>query len=261
MSDGEILIDLLQKKAPLAALVAPSFIVQYDYPRFVTKLRSAGFAKVLEVASGAKKTNEAVITLLKANPQGRYITSPCASFVRFIRTRYPQFEKYLAYQADSPMVATAKIAHEQYPDHKLVFIGPCVVKKKEASEDHPDLDMLVVTYRELEAVFARLGIVEPSQDSVDHFDQEEKSTRIYPYDGGLTETSGIRALLKDEEIRIVSGYKNCENILKEFETNTTIRFVDILFCEGGCINGPGIVSTLSLKQRKERVDQFNTVSS
>lgn len=256
MTDVETLLDLLGKKTKLAALVAPSFAVMYDYPDMVTKLRVLGFDKVIEVAAGAKKTNEAVMDLLKANPTGRYITSPCASFVRFIRTRFPQYEQYLAYQADSPMIATAKLAHAAYPEHKLVFIGPCIVKKKEASEDHPEQDILVITYRELEQVYQKCNIVDPPKNPNDHWDMGEKGTRIYPYDGGLTETSGIRSILKDEEIRIVSSYKECEAVLKEFDANKTIRFVDILFCEGGCINGPGIASTLSLSDRKKRIDAY-----
>jgi iron only hydrogenase large subunit-like protein len=256
MTDAETLVDLIQKKEKLVAMVAPSFIVMYEFPDIVTRLRSMGFQHVVEVAAGAQKTNEAVMDLLKANPTGRYITSPCASFVRFIRTRYPHFEKYLAYQADSPMIATAKLAHKTYPDHKLVFIGPCMVKKKEASEDHPDQNILVVTYRELEQVFQKLGLAEPAKNQNDTWDMGETHTRIYPYDGGLTETSGIRSMLKDDEIRIASGYKNCEAALKEFETNTKIRFVDILFCEGGCINGPGIASNLTLAERKKKVDDY-----
>ena len=257
MTDVEQLVSLIRQKEKLVAMVAPSFIVMYEYPDLVTKLRTAGFTYVIEVAAGAKKTNEAVMQLFKENPQGRYITSPCASFVRFIRTRYPQFEKYLAYQADSPMIATAKMAHERYLGYKLVFIGPCIVKKKEASEDRPEQDILVVTYRELEQVFTQLQVADPPHDAVDRFDLSELPTRIYPYDGGLTETSGIRSILREEEIRIVSGYKNCEAVLKEFEANPTIRFVDILFCEGGCINGPGIISTLSLADRKKRVNAFS----
>lgn len=256
MTDVDTLIELLGKKEKLVAMVAPSFAVMYNYPEMVTKLRTLGFDKVIEVATGAKKTNEAVVELLKANPTGRYITSPCASFVRFIRTRFPQYEKYLAYQADSPMIATAKLAHTTYPSHKVVFIGPCIVKKKEASEDHPEQSILVITYRELEQVYQKLNVITPPNNPNDHWDMEEKGTRIYPYDGGLTETSGIRDILKNEEIRIVSSYKECEAVLKEFDVDTKIRFVDILFCEGGCINGPGIASTLSLTDRKKRVDTY-----
>lgn len=261
MTDIEELKILLEKKEHLVAMVAPSFPLMYSRPEIITKLKALGFEKVIEVSAGAKRTNEQVAHLLKTNPEGRYITSPCASFVRYIRTKHPEMLKYLAFQADSPMVATAKMVHEKYPDYRPVFVGPCIVKKLEASEDYPELNMVVVTYKELNALLTEknLGAVPFPDDTP--FDIEEKTTRIYPYDGGLTDSGGIRSILKDEEIRVVSGYKNCEATLKEFMENPTIRFVDILFCEGGCINGPGVQSTLTLDERKKKIQEYAEYAS
>ena len=257
--DAQILVDLLKQKQQLAAMVAPSFAIMYKESELITKLKALGFTYVLEVAAGAKRTNEAVVKALREDPKARFITSPCPSFVRFVRTKYPQYEKYLAEQVDSPMIATARIAQEKYPGFRPVFIGPCNVKKLESSQDYPELNILVVTYKELEEVFAAVQIPSlPADQSA--FDVSEVSTKIYPYDGGLTDSSGVRDILSDEEIRVVSGWKACEEALKEFETNPNIRLVDILFCEGGCINGPGVVSTLSLDDRKKKIQEYYTMS-
>jgi len=256
MTDGEQLKTLLERKEHLAAMVAPSFPLMYGYPEIVTKLKALGFEHVVEVTAGAKKTNEAVLKLLKENPTSRFITSPCASFVRYVRTKHPELLKYLAFQADSPMIATAKIVKETYPNYKPVFIGPCIVKKLEAKEDYPELNILVLTYKELNQILSERGLSTLSTNPNDVFDITDGPTRIYPFDGGLTESSGIRSILKDDEIRIISGYKNCEAILKEFVENEKIRFVDILFCEGGCINGPGVASTLSLEDRKKKILEY-----
>ena len=256
MTDSEHLKTLLEKKEHLVAMVAPSFPIMYGYPEIVTKLKALGFEHVVEVTAGAKKTNEAVAKLLKENPTSRFITSPCASFVRYVRAKHPEMIKYLAFQADSPMVATAKIVHETYPDYKPVFIGPCIVKKLEASEDYPELNMLVITYKELNQILEEKGLLYVATNTLDRFDISEGPTRIYPFDGGLTDSSGIRSILKEEEIRIISGYKNCEAVLKEFEENKSIRFVDVLFCEGGCISGPGIISHLSVPERKQKVLEY-----
>jgi len=256
MNDLEELKLLLEKKEHLVAMVAPSFPIMYSQSEIISKLRALGFEKVVEVTAGAKNTNAAVAKLFKENPQGRYITSPCASFVRYVRTKHPEMLSYLAFQADSPMVATAKIVHERFPNFRPIFVGPCIVKKLEASEDYPELSMLVITYKELESLLREKNIQTTSSAEEAQFDIEEKGTRIYPFDGGLTDSSGIRNILKDEEIRIVSGYKNCEAILKEFMENKTIRLVDILFCEGGCINGPGVLSPLTVPERKEKVQEY-----
>ncbi len=258
-ADAQTLVTLLKEKKQLAAMVAPSFPIMYQEKDLVAKLKAIGFTYVLEVAAGAKRTNEAVVKALHDDPTARFITSPCPSFVRFVRTKYPQYEKYLAEQVDSPMIATARIVQERYPGFQPVFIGPCNVKKLESSQDYPELNILVVTYKELEEVFTEIqaGQGDPAQSV---FDVSEISTRIYPYDGGLTDSSGVRDILSDEEIRIVSGWKACEEALKEFESNPKIRLVDILFCEGGCINGPGVVSTLSIEDRKKKVKEYYTMS-
>lgn len=253
MNEKPQLIELIQNKAKMVAMLAPSFPIVYDYPQIIGKLRALGFEYITEVTIGAKKTNEQVAELLKANPQGRYITSPCPSFVRLVRKRYPHLVPFLAFQADSPMIANARIVKEKYPGYRPVFIGPCLQKKLESSEDYPYLEILVVTYKELDEIFQQFNIVDKPEYANDAFDMAEKTTRIYPTDGGLTDTSGARSLLKDEEIRVVSGWKNFESALAEFESNKTIRLLDVLFCEGGCIHGPGIVSTLSVEERKNKV--------
>lgn len=256
MNDLQELKTLLERGEKLVAMVAPSFPLMYEPAEIITKLKALGFAHVVEVTAGAKKTNEAVAKLLQENPTSRFITSPCASFVRFVRTKHPQYLKYLAFAADSPMVMTAKLVGEKYPDHRAVFVGPCIVKKLEASEDHPELHLLVITYKELNQLLSEKNLLTISIDQQASFDMDEGSTRIYPFDGGLTDSSGIRSFLKDEEIRIVSGYKNCEAVLSEFENNTKIRFVDILFCNGGCISGPGVDSPLSVEERKKKIQDY-----
>ncbi|HBU10205.1 MAG TPA: hypothetical protein DEB30_05445 [Candidatus Peribacter riflensis] len=256
MNDIERCIALLKNKAPLVALLAPSFPVVYTYPLIVARLKKLGFAAVLEVSAGAVKTNEQVIALLKKNPHARYIASPCAGFVRLVRKSHPQLLPYLALAADSPMVATARIAKEKYPNCQPVFIGPCFAKKMEASEDYPDLNILVLTYKELDAVLEHFKIGEDADTANAAFDVAAAATRIYPMDGGLTITSGLKGILKEEEIRIISGYKQIPAVLEEFERDPTIRFVDVLFCEGGCIAGPGIISTLSLDERKKRITDY-----
>lgn len=252
MNDVEQLIQLLKDKKYCIAILAPSFPVVYSYPDIVKRLRLLGFTEVLEVAVGAEITNAQVIMALKNNKKSRFITSPCASAVRLVRKKYPHLEKYLAYKVDSPMVATTKIAHHTWPDAKVVFIGPCIVKKLEASEDHPDLDILVLTYKELNEV---MNAIHPDTTKLveNLFDLENSNTRLYPISGGLAQSSGVKEILSEDEVQVISGWKNCAEALDNFEKNTSVRLLDILFCDGGCISGPGIESTLSIDERRNRV--------
>lgn len=257
MNESAKLIELINNKTKLVALLAPSFLIVYDYPNIITKLKKLGFSYVVEVSAGAKKTNEELSTLLKNNPTTRYITSPCPTVVRMIRKQMPEYAKYFTHDVDSPMVATAKIAKEKYPEYQPVFIGPCIVKKLEATEDVPELNILVVTYAEINQVFTHFNISDEVNPN-DKFDISEPGmTRIYPVDGGLSHSSGLEKDFSKEELKIVSSWKNCIQAVKDFDANPNIRLLDILFCDGGCINGPGIVSSLNIEERKKKVLDFS----
>ena len=256
MNEPETLIDLLERKQPVVAMVAPSFPIVYKYPSIAGKLKRLGFSHVVEVSAGATDTNAAAVKILTEDPKARIITSPCASFVRMIRTKHPHLVKYLGFAADSPMVATARIVREKYPGCRPIFIGPCNAKKLEASEDYPELEIISVSYKQMEAVFEHFKIQDDPTDEQAKFDIEEANTRLYPISGGLAQSSLVKDLLADDEIEVVSGWKNCEGALQRFQENDRIRLLDILFCEGGCINGPGIDSPLNIDQRREKIVEF-----
>ncbi|NCO12604.1 MAG: hypothetical protein COZ34_04830 [Candidatus Pacebacteria bacterium CG_4_10_14_3_um_filter_34_15] len=256
ISEPEILIELLEKEQPVVAMLAPSFPIVYQYPNIAGKLKRLGFAYVVEVSAGAKNTNSAAVEILTKDPKARIITSPCASFVRMIRTKHPHLIKYLGFAANSPMVATARIVKEKYPGHRAIFIGPCNAKKLEANEDYPELEIVSVTYKQMKDVFAHFQIKDEPSDKNAKFDIEETNTRLYPISGGLAQSSLVKDLLADDEVEVVSGWQNCEEALKRFETNDRIRLLDILFCDGGCINGPGIESPLNTDQRREKIIDF-----
>lgn len=255
MNEIDTLTQALKDKKKLVAMLAPSFPIVFSYPAIISMLKKLGFSYVVEVSVGAKKTNEELLELLKNNPDKRYITSPCPTIVRMIRQQMPQYEKYLAYEVDSPMIATAKICKEKYPDCQPVFIGPCLVKKLEANEDHPDLNILVITYNDLSQLLTSFNIQEEARAG-EKFDISEPGlTRIYALDGGLSHSSGLLDSLKDQT-KIVSGWKNCMEAIKDFDTNPKTRLLDILFCEGGCIGGPGLKSTLTPDERKKKIFDY-----
>ncbi|HUV46864.1 MAG TPA: [Fe-Fe] hydrogenase large subunit C-terminal domain-containing protein [Candidatus Bathyarchaeia archaeon] len=249
------LINLLKSKTPLTAMLAPAFVIDFPFPQIVGKLKRLGFKFVIEVAVGAIDTNRQALLEFKKHPQKKLITSPCPSIYQMIKTQYPQLLPFLS-KSDSPMIATARIVREKFPETKAVFIGPCVVKKIEAAR-YPDLNILSVTFKDISQVFKHFNIKASAKDNKAEFDLATCNTRIYPVSGGLSESANLDQVLKKDQYRIVSGIKEVKAALAEFEKNNHIRFLDILFCFGGCINGLGINNTsLVLAQRKKKVLQF-----
>lgn len=258
--DLQLLLDLLNKKTiPLTAMLAPSFPIDFYYPEIIGKLKRAGFKYVVEVARGAVETNKQVLEELTQNKEKRVITSPCPSCVRYIKAQRPELISFLS-KADSPMTATAKLVLEKFPGTKPVFIGPCLTKKLEA-KDYPNLSLMAITYKELKQLLYLLKITDSTEDLTSNFDLLGPKTRLYAISGGLCQSAGISELLTEEEYRMVSGLENLNKALDEFSQNKNIRLLDILFCDGGCINGPGIVSVEPIESRRFKVIKFWSIHS
>jgi iron only hydrogenase large subunit-like protein len=251
-SEFKAFLKLLDQRKKMVAMLAPSFPVDFTSPEIVGKLKRLGFAFVVEVARGAMETNRQLLKLLEKNPRGRYLTSPCPAIVRLIRNKYPQLKPFLA-PIGSPMANTAKLVLKKYPQARPVFIGPCPVKRFEAREDYPDLNILVLTYKEIKKIFEIKKVKDNPRDTLASFDLAGPPTRLYPISGGLAQSAGLNDLLTDEEYDVVSGFELAEQSLGDFEKNKRIRILDILYCEGGCIAGQGIASSLPAKERREKV--------
>lgn len=236
-------------------MVAPSFLVDFSYPEIVGMLKRLGFKYIVEVSRGAAETNKQLLALMRLHPDKRYITNPCPTVVRTIRNKYPHLVQFLS-PIDSPMIATAKIVAKKYPGYEKVYIGPCFIKKLEAKEDHPELKILVLTYRELQQIFDIKKISPSKKDKSAKFDIIGQETRLYPISGGLAQSSGVIKKLMDSEYDVISGPALVEKILQEFPNKPELKVLDILNCEGGCISGGGIMSRDSLDRRRQKVINF-----
>ena len=234
-------------------MLAPSFIVEFNYPEIIFRLKKLGFDKVVELTFGAKMINREYHKLLEKT-KGLVIASPCPGIVEVIKTKFPKYTKNLA-QIDSPMSATAKICKKIYPTHKIVFISPCHYKKIEAGKSK--FVDYVIDYRELEELFIKYKI--PKKGEKMHFDKFYNDyTKIYPLAGGLGKTAHLKGVIKQNEIKEMSGIIRVMKFLENPEKQ--IRFLDVLFCIGGCINGPCVSSKLSINGRKKKVLDYLELS-
>lgn len=126
--DVEEVIRRLKNKEDLYAMIAPSFVVDFDFHTFADRLRAIGFDKVTELTFGAKEVNHFYREYLSKHPNGFYISTPCPIIVNIINERFPRLRSRMI-PCVSPMIATAKILKKQYKGHKIIFIGPCYAKE------------------------------------------------------------------------------------------------------------------------------------
>jgi hypothetical protein len=83
-------------------------------------------------------------------------------------------------------------------------------------------------------------------------------TKVYPLAGGLCGTMHTNGVLEKNEMISVDGAANFKGAFKKYNNKV---FFDLLFCEGGCIGGPGIASKMPLFYKKKKVLDYTKVSS
>ncbi len=235
-SEIDVVRGLLQSGARVAATVAPSFISslgQEDFSILRIALAKLGFAVAEETAVGAQAVTEEYKRVLARGEMRNFITSACPAACRLIQMYYPKALPYLA-PVDSPMVAHAKMLRRNDPDLKVVFIGPCIAKKREADEHGIDA---VLTFEELLGLLEENGIDLQTigRLSVTMDNGGANRAKAYPATQGIIRSFDV--LPEGYRYLAVDGVDRLTEVLDNIEA-LDHTFIEMNVCPGGCINGP-----------------------
>lgn len=250
----------LNTEKPVACL-APSFVAQYPnyHPgQIISAIKRLGFTEVWEVAFGAQLvTEEYKNKILDAKEKRHYISTPCPALINLVEKHHPELIPFLV-PIVSPMIALGKYLKILYGDKcRVVFIGPCVAKKDEA-EDGMVVGAIdaVLTYQELNQLLQNSKI-DVNKLPLSEWDSPPAGLgRLYPVAGGLLRSAGINLDPLDYEFIKIEGQDNCLNFIKNInQSSDSIKFVDMLFCDG-CINGPMLISNLNKLERQKLVARY-----
>lgn len=230
---------LLAGTDKVIASVAPSFISSfglYDFTTMKIALAKLGFFDAEETAVGARVVTEKYKELLKTGQFKNFITSACPAACRMIQEYFPKALKYLA-PVDSPMIAHAKIIRAQHPGAKIVFIGPCIAKKREAAES--ELISGVLTFEDLIELFEEKEI---KLDEITDLKIETKAdakyanlAKSYPISHGIIKS--FNELPEGYEYMAVDGPERCVKALENIESLSNV-FIELNLCQDACVNGP-----------------------
>lgn len=254
------IIEVLKTEKTIC-LLAPSFPADFSFPEIMLDLREIGFTKIVELTYAAKLINYKYIEILKNNPEKQYICPNCPTIVKYIENKYPELKENIIDVA-SPMVIMARFVKREYGDeYKTIFVGPCFAKKQEAKENSDCVDY-AITYKEFCEIYNyleennSLKKIEESQENkeIDKFYNDV--TKIYPLSGGVAESMLNKQILSKEEIIVCDGPKNIDVSIKDFKEFKTFRFLDILFCEGGCLGGPGIINKDPIDEKIKKILEY-----
>lgn len=205
-------------------------------------MKKLGFAQVRETAEGAAAVTAEYAELLREGSMKNIITTCCPSVNDLIEIYYPQLIPDMA-PVVSPMTAHGRMLKKEYgSDCRIVFVGPCIAKKKEAldARNAGSVDA-VLNFNDIRNWMREEGIApEQFADSGEEdsgFSPEVN--RLYPVTGGVISSVLASEEQKDSYRKFhVHGTKNCmevcESLLKGELTNS---FIEMNMCTGGCING------------------------
>ena len=225
------------------AAVAPSIAGQFapaDVGQVVTGLKLLGFHDVVEVALGADMTAREEAGELAE--KGMLASSCCPAFVEYVEKNFPQ-QAHLISQTPSPMVMAARMVKEKDANAKVIFIGPCVAKKKEfqLGKTMGAVDC-VLTFEELYAMFEARNIDVAALEEAE-LDQASGYGRCFARSGGVT--AAVAQALKEQEADFAlkpmpcSGFEACRlAFLKAAKGVGDFNFIEGMACEGGCVQGP-----------------------
>jgi PAS domain S-box-containing protein len=236
---------LIRSGEPVIASLAPSFIAYFkdlSYRQVISLLQRLGFRYVEETAFGAYYMAQALKQELADTHQPVLIGSACPAAVYLIEKYFPQFVPYLS-RVSSPAVTHAKLIKAHYgAATKIVFISPCVAKKREVMDKNlAGLISYPLSFGEiLRWSREELPPDEQLPDNLEFARVAPGAARLFPLRGGILKTAGLDSGYTSTENLCISGVGNSINFLKQFDPRQypSLRFIDFLMCEGGCINGP-----------------------
>jgi len=258
--DVEEVKSLIRSGARVAASIAPSFVSifkEWEIQRLPSALRQLGFTHIGETAEGAllvaRKSAEMIQSQSCTNHCG--MSTSCPAVVHFIEKYHPDKVDRLI-PVVSPMIAHGRMIKKTLgADTRVVFIGPCVAKKKEAERpEYAGVIDAVLTFDELRQWLA--------SEEIDLSRCEESgflscgytgNARLFPLPGGLLKTADI--LYDGTQARDipVTGPDEIKELFKLPDGRWPDGMVELLFCPQGCIDGPGMGHDSNVYERRERL--------
>lgn len=236
----------------IIAMVAPAIYGQFNATpgQILSAIKKIGFDEVVEVALGAEITaaNEAHELKEKMESRAPFMTTSCCpAYTGWVNKHAPMLAPYVS-TTRSPMVYAARHTKEKYPDAETVFIGPCLAKRYEA-ETVPEVDY-VMSFEELGAFMVAYDI------DVANCNEKELNKEVTRYGRGFAQAGGVKnaivnAVGNEYTVLSIEGLdKKNQGILKAMVKKPEARFVEVMACEGGCINGPCSLAPLTLAKRQ-----------
>ncbi|WP_320968885.1 [Fe-Fe] hydrogenase large subunit C-terminal domain-containing protein [Hungatella effluvii] len=264
VSDLNTVKGYIANHIPTVVSIAPSYMGLLKYKtigQINAALRKLGFADVRETSEGAAMVTAEYTRLLEKGDLETIITTCCPSVNDLIEIYYPQLVPYMA-PVVSPMIAHGKMLKEELgPNVKVVFLGPCIAKKKEAGDvRHDSCIDAVLNFNDINRWLNEEEITIEDCEDIPFSHLDPKVNRLYPVTNGV-----VNSVLATEEKKdgyrkfYVHGARNCIDLCESMVRGEIKGcFIEMNMCSGGCIKGP-TVEDESISRFKVKLDMEETI--
>ena len=265
VSDLERVQSMVRRGEKVVVSIAPSYmglLKHRSIGQVNTALRKLGFYDVRETSEGAAVVTAEYARLLEEGRMENIITTCCPSVNDLIEIYYPKLTPYMA-PVVSPMIAHGMMLRKEYgPSAKIVFLGPCIAKKKEADDPrHSNYIDAVLNFNDINRWLKDAQIdIETCEDTP--FKQlDPKVNRLYPVTNGVV-NSVLATEKKVDHYRkfYVHGTKNCMDFCESMlRGEISGCFVEINMCTGGCVKGPTVEDEAFISRFKIKLDMEESI--
>jgi PAS domain S-box-containing protein len=254
------LLEYINSDEQVIVSLAPSYLTAYEeieWDNIIGTLRELGVDIITETAQAAEIVADNFNQMIKERDK-TLISSCCPSIINLVEKHFPEMRDYLA-DIMSPMNLHASLLKEKYgQESKVVFLGPCIAKLDEIDNDRTDskVDAVITFYQFKELCDEHdIDLKKYSDNKLE--EGCGKITGTYPLEDGALRASDLLSDFNKNEVISSNGVRNSKQILKDLKAGKiNPRFIELMACEGGCINGPGVKNYESTVSKEIKVNRY-----
>ena len=209
------------------------------------KLRTAlykfGFDHVRETAEAATYVTKAYERLIQEGKMENIITSSCTSINELVERYYPDMIPYMA-PVISPMTAHGMMLKEEYgPDIKVVYIGSCSARGKEALRERCRGKYIdaILDFQELPRLLKQADILVEECEESPLEGTDTKISSLYAKTAGIISSIEADQGFGKYDRLYIDGIDSARELFECIRKGEIKNcFIEASACIGGCINGP-----------------------
>lgn len=242
------------------ALPAPSLYGQFDnldnIGYIIRGLKDLGFDDVFEVACAAELVSAYTRKYInREDVKKPILSSACPAITRIISMNYPYLCENIM-PILPPVDIAATLAREKamlkHPELKpedigIIFISPCPAKVSYVKNSFAgERNYVSATVSVRDVYFALLDVMKKRED--EPLDMTDSGMIGI----GWASTGGESTAILNERYLAADGIENCIRVLDQIDNSdiTTLDFVELNACSGGCVGGAMTVANPYIAQAR-----------